>query len=65
MDKRPPLENNISVTDFEAFYWMKAELVDFCRREGLKTSGGKIELAHRIAHYLKTGEKEDGTDKSK
>lgn len=35
---------------------MKEELVVFCRKNGLPTSGGKIELTERIAHFLDTGE---------
>jgi len=58
MDKRPPLNKNISVDDFRAFYWLKTELVGFCRQEGLRKQGGKIEVADRIEAYLRTGVKE-------
>ena len=34
---------------------MKKELVDFCRKNGLPVSGGKIELTERIASFLDTG----------
>lgn len=30
--------------------------MDFCRKNGLPTSGGKIEITDRIAHFLDTGE---------
>lgn len=52
---RPILNKNISVKDFNEFYWLKQELVDFCRTLGISTSGGKIEIADRIRHYLSTG----------
>jgi hypothetical protein len=40
---------------FRAAYHLKSELVDFCRREGLPTSGSKSELTERIAVWLETG----------
>ncbi len=58
MEKRPNLSKAISIKDFKDFYWLKKELTDFCRKEGLKTSGGKIEISQRIENYLTTGKKE-------
>jgi hypothetical protein len=55
-ESRPKLDKTISLEDFEDFYWPKQELISFCAKEGLKTSGGKTELAERIQHYLKSGE---------
>ena len=57
MDKRPLLDASISLEDFRSFYWLKEELLVFCRQEGLKKTGSKIELAQQIEHYLMTGEK--------
>ncbi len=57
MEKRPPLNKNISAKDFTDFYWMKAELVDFCKTEGLPKTGSKIAIAQRIEQYLLTGQK--------
>ncbi|MCA0456677.1 MAG: SAP domain-containing protein [Chloroflexi bacterium] len=54
--QRPPLDLEIKVKDFLAFYWLKAELVEFCRANGLPTGGSKGELTERIAHFLRTGE---------
>ncbi len=65
MDKRPELNNKISPKDFRDFYWLKEELVLFCRKEGLKKSGGKIEIANRIEKYLETGSKEIAKAKKK
>ena len=53
--QRPTLNKNISLTDFNEFYWLKEELVAFCRTEGISTAGGKLELAERIQTYLSTG----------
>lgn len=55
MESRPNLNIEISVKDFKDFYWLKEELLEFCRTEGLKTNGGKIEISERIVYYLKTG----------
>ncbi|WP_339184213.1 DUF6434 domain-containing protein [Oceanobacillus sp. FSL W7-1293] len=54
---RPYLDENISIEDFLDFYWLKVELQDFCRKKGMRTSGAKTEIAERIIHYLKTGER--------
>jgi len=55
MDKRPTLNNEISIKDFQEFYWLKEELISYCRSEGLKTTGGKIEISQRIENYLVSG----------
>lgn len=47
-----PLDNNI----FPSYYYLKSELVAFCKANNLPTSGGKIEITERISHYLNTGE---------
>ena len=57
MSNRPDIDKNLDGTVFLSFYYLKAELVQFCRQEGLQTSGGKDDLTKRIAHYLNTGEK--------
>ena len=40
---RPKLDENISIENFQNYYWLKKELVDFCRNLGINTSGGKID----------------------
>lgn len=57
MANRPPLSKSLSSDEFKNYYYLKEELVDFCRNHGLQTTGGKIEITERIAHYLDTGEK--------
>ena len=54
--ERPALNKEISLPDFDEFYWLKQELIDFCKTVGISTSGGKIEIVNRIGHYLSTGE---------
>ena len=53
--ERPDLNEHISLPDFNDFYWLKAELVVFCKTAGIATSGGKIEVADRIRQYISTG----------
>lgn len=52
MADRPYLDNQLDGKTFRSFYYLKDELVDFCRRNGLPTSGAKLEIADRIAHFL-------------
>lgn len=55
--ERPQIDSNLDANTFREFYYLKEELVDFCRLEGLQTTGSKQVLTDRIAHYLITGEK--------
>ena len=49
------LDKNMDSKTFREFYYLKEELVNFCRDNGLPVSGGKIELTERIAYFLDTG----------
>lgn len=53
--ERPVLDKDILLTDFNEFYWLKEELVAFCKIVGISTSGSKIELTSKIQEYLTTG----------
>ena len=50
------LTPNLNPEEFYDYYFLKEELKDFCRSEGLKVSGSKEDLENRIIHYLSTGE---------
>lgn len=56
MADRPIINKQLDSKTFRDFYYLKEELVYFCRENGLPTSGGKIEITDRIAHFLDTGE---------
>lgn len=56
MTERPVLDKNLDSKTFRDFYYLKEELVDFCRKNNLPVSGGKLELTDRIAYFLDTGE---------
>ena len=53
--ERPSLTRELNSTVFRSFYYLKEELVNFCRENGLPVSGGKPELTERIACFLDTG----------
>lgn len=55
MSDRPVLDRNLDSKTFRDFYYLKEELVKFCRENGIPVSGGKIEIADRIAYFLETG----------
>lgn len=55
MTERPMLEKQLDSTTFREFYYLKEELVAFCKKNGLPSSGGKIELTDRISCFLDTG----------
>ena len=50
------LTRNLTPEEFKEYYFLKEELKDFCRAEGLKVSGSKQDLEKRIIHFLATGE---------
>ena len=56
MTDRPELTPSISVDDFRDYYWLKEELLAFCRQNGLPSGGSKREIGERIEHFLGTGE---------
>jgi hypothetical protein len=50
--QRPALSKTLSAAEFESWYWLKSELVSFCRSQGLGTGGSKEEMATRISAHL-------------
>ena len=63
MNKRPELSRDISVEVFRNYYYLKEELVKFCRKYDLQTTGSKQELTDRIAYFLETGKKKKSSSK--
>ena len=57
MKERPNLDNNLSSSDFREYYYLKEELVNFCKRYDIQTTGSKAELTERIASFLESKEK--------
>ena len=57
MDNRPKLEANLESDVFLNHYYLKDELIQFCKQHSLQSAGSKEEITKRIAHYLDTGER--------
>ena len=55
-ENRPEIDAITAAAALRRWYWTKDELLNECRRLGLKVSGGKFLLLDRIAHYHETGE---------
>jgi hypothetical protein len=49
---RPTLNSTLSTEEFLRWYWLKSELLQFCRKASLQTTGSKPELTARIAIFL-------------
>ena len=58
---RPQLTKDLKSEDFKEYYFLKEELKDFCKKEGLKVSGSKNQLEERIIYYLDTGKSLDNS----
>ena len=60
------LTKDLTSEEFRDYYFLKEDLKEFCRAEGLKISGSKQDLEKRIIYYLDTGEslKESTTESS-
>lgn len=58
---RPQLTKDLKSEDFKEYYFLKKELKDFCKKEGLKVSGSKNQLEERIIYYLDTGKSLDNS----
>ena len=63
MSDRPELSRDISAEVFRNYYYLKEELVKFCRKYDLQTTGSKQELTDRIAYFLETGKKKSASSK--
>lgn len=61
MSERPDLDITLDGKTFREYYYLKEELVDFCRKHNLQAAGGKLELTDRIAVFLDTGKRNSET----
>lgn len=57
MNERPELTSKLDSNTFKEYYYLKEELIDFCRRNNLQITGSKIDLTNRISKFLDTGER--------
>lgn len=51
-DGKTALNRSLDASTFRNHYYLKEELVRFCRASGLPVTGGKTELTERIACFL-------------
>jgi hypothetical protein len=56
--KRPPITSIKTGTALKQWYWLKEELVNYCKIKGIRYTGGKFEILDRIADKL-DGKKEN------
>lgn len=61
MGERPDLDITLDGKTFREYYYLKEELVDFCRKHNLQATGGKLELTDSIAEFLDTGKRNSAT----
>ena len=54
-DKRPELDKNLKAQDFLKWYYLKEELIAFCKDNAIPCNGNKKELSERIFMFLKEG----------
>lgn len=57
MSQRPILNRDLDSHTFKEFYYLKEELVNFCRNNHLQSTGSKAELTMRIIEFLDTGKR--------
>mgnify|MGYP002522486234 FL=1 len=57
MENKPILKNDLDAGTFKEYYYLKSELVKFCKENNLQTCGNKNELTDRVFKFLKMGEK--------
>ncbi len=55
MTDRPDIAQCADAASFRKWYYLKEELVSFARAHGIKTTGGKFEIADRIAYFIDHG----------
>jgi len=65
MTDRPEIAQCKDAATFRQWYYLKEELVTFAQANGIKTTGGKFEIADRIAYFLDHGTPPKAVKKAK
>jgi hypothetical protein len=55
--KRPAMGSIKSSREFSQWYWLKEELVAYCRKNRLQVGGDKATLTRRIKRFINNGER--------
>jgi hypothetical protein len=53
--KRPAIDNIKTGVEFKSWYWLKSELVLFCKNKKIPSAGAKFTLIKSIAHFIEHG----------
>ena len=56
---RPGLRAGLDAAVFARYYYLKDELVRFCRASGISAAGDKATLTHRVETFLRSGSAAD------
>ena len=54
---KPELIRGITIELFRDYYWLKEDLQDFCRDNGMSATGSKGDLTDRVETFILTGER--------
>ena len=54
-ESRPEINTLKSAQELRRWYWLKTELVAYCKQQGLSPVGNKFAIIDRISEYLETG----------
>ena len=57
--KRPDLQHIKTAQELHQWYWLKQELVDYCKLIKVSYTGSKAEITDRLAQILETGTVKD------
>jgi hypothetical protein len=63
--QRPVLSPSLESAEFRRWYWLKQELVDFAKHEGISTTGDKPTLADRIGFFLDRVDPDEASAKTR
>ncbi len=56
MSQRPKIDECKTGAEFADWYWLKEELIAWCREKRIPYTGSKQAITDRIAHFIDTGE---------
>lgn len=66
MEQKLKLTQTISLDAFKNHYWLKVELIAFCKDNDLSATGSKQEIIHRIETFIVTGRRrKEGSSRNK
>ena len=61
---RPKVDTNLTREEFLSYYYLKTELMDFCKANNISAVGSKSELTKRVSDFLDSGKVEKAYKKA-